>query len=153
MQAELKGFEYAKKIQDAGSSDKPGSVIAGGARNIRASGVDGMSHEVEDAGAQIGEESEHPESVAAIGENVAAKTQPHDRESSDGEEVADSLAPFAKQKVAETGDEPCCNGGENRQGLIPFCCVLLSFGHGFQPRSGKMTVCTGPVTCASESST
>jgi hypothetical protein len=153
MQAELKGFEYAKKIQDAGSSDEPGSIIAGGARNIGASGIDRMSHEVEDASAQIGEKSEHSEGVAAIGKDVAAKTQAHDGESSDSEEVTHSLAPFAKQEVAETGDEPRCNGGENRQGLIPFSCVLLSFGHGFQPRSGKMAVCTGPVTCASESST
>jgi hypothetical protein len=152
-QSELKGLKYAKKIQDAGSGDEPGSVIASGARDIGAGGIDRMSHEIEDASAQIGEKSEHSEGIAAIGKDVAAKTQAHDGESSDSEEVADSLAPFAKQKVAETGDEPCCNGGENRQGLIPYCGVLLSFGHGFQLRSGKMPVCTGPVTWASESST
>lgn len=153
MQSELKGLEYAKKIQDAGSGDEPRSIIAGGARNIGAGSIDRVSHEVEDASAQIGEKSEHSEGIAAIGEDIAAKTQAHHGESSDSEEVAHSLAPFAEQKVAEAGDEPRCNGGENRQGLISFCCAVLSFGHGFQPRSGKMPVCTGPVTCASESST
>ena len=97
-QANLKGFEHAEQVQDAGRRDEPRAVIARRARNVGARGLDRVRQEIKDASAEIGQESESAKGIAGRREDVAAQAQANYCEGANSNEIADGLAPFAQQR-------------------------------------------------------